>query len=106
MSQLIVTRQLRESFTQMGKARAPFDCLVECAGTPELVSKYNCLTGRHPLVEIIDKAIRYEEAMRKPGGMITSAYSSSFTELNAKFFNRLGRMRTLRHLGQMNLHLG
>ncbi|GGM25039.1 hypothetical protein ACFQDN_21690 [Pseudomonas asuensis] len=49
-----------------------YDCLMECAITPTLVSEFNRLTGRHvgeklvrhPLEEMIDKATGYEE-MRK-----------------------------------------
>lgn len=48
-----------------------YDCLMECAKTPDLVSEFNRLTGRHvgeklvrnPIEMMIDKATGYSEAL-------------------------------------------
>lgn len=48
------------------------DCLMECARTPQLVSEFNRLTGRHvgeklnrlPLIQMVDQATGYEEVLK------------------------------------------
>lgn len=48
-----------------------YDCLLECARTPDLVSEFNRLTGRHvgeklarhPIEVMVDQATGFDQAL-------------------------------------------